>query len=266
LLCEQLHVEQVPRGSKLRANTWIVLPAYNAESTLENTVEEIPREFHGRIILVDDNSTDNTVAKAEELGLHVIRHEVNKGYGGNQKTCYKAAIKHGAEIVIMLHPDHQYDPRVLGVMSDLIELGNCDIVLGNRIRTRYEALSGGMPKWRYFINRTSTFVENILLGQTIGDFHSGLRGYSRKVLENIPFEENSDGFSFDQEFLVEAVSLKFRIADIPIPVKYEINSSSISPRNTIRYGIGAVAILAKYFLHKTKILRDIRFKSKLTNE
>ncbi len=243
----------------MRDKTWIVLPAFNAERTLIGTYDQISPEFHGRIILVDDRSTDNTVMVAEKLGLLVVKHSSNKGYGGNQKTCYKTAIANGAEIVIMLHPDNQYDPRVLGVMSDLIEMGNCDIVLGNRIRTRHEALSGGMPKWRYFINRSSTFIENLLLGQTVGDFHSGLRGYSKEVLLSIPFEMNSNKFAFDQEFLVEAVAQKFRIADIPIPAKYEENSSSISPINTLKYGIGAINILVRYFLHRIKFLSDSRF-------
>lgn len=251
----------------MRDKTWIVLPAYNAERTLSLTYDQISPEFYGRIILVDDCSTDNTVLVAEKLGLLVVKHTFNKGYGGNQKTCYKTAISNGAEIIIMLHPDNQYDPRVLGVMSDLIEMGNCDIVLGNRIRTRHEALSGGMPKWRYFINRSSTFIENLLLGQTVGDFHSGLRGYSKEVLLSIPFELNSNKFAFDQEFLVEAVAQKFRIADIPIPAKYEENSSSISPINTLKYGLGAINILGRFFLHKMKFLTDSRFvKRKLDDK
>lgn len=249
----------------MRDKTWIVLPAYNAELTLALTYSQIPPEFYGRVILVDDCSTDNTVAVAEKLGLIVVSHSQNTGYGGNQKTCYTTAIGRGAEIVIMLHPDNQYDPRVLSVMSDLIKLGNCDIVLGNRIRTRYEALSGGMPKWRYFINRTSTFVENLLLGQTVGDFHSGLRGYSREVLLSIPYELNSNKFAFDQEFLVEAVAQRFRIADIPIPVKYEEDSSSISPINTLKYGLGAINILARFFLHRTRLHSDARFLKRKLN-
>ena len=243
----------------MRDKTWIVLPAYNAELTLALTYNQIPPEFHGRIILVDDCSTDNTVAVAEKLGLIVISHSRNAGYGANQKTCYTTALAKGAEIVIMLHPDNQYDPRVLGVMSDLIKLNNCDIVLGNRIRTRYEALSGGMPKWRYFINRTSTFMENLLLGQTVGDFHSGLRGYSKNVLLSIPYELNSNKFAFDQEFLVEAVAQRFRIADIPIPVKYEDNSSSISPINTVKYGLGTINILTRFLVHRTRLYSDARF-------
>jgi glycosyltransferase involved in cell wall biosynthesis len=235
------------------------MPAYNAEATLESTFLDIPLELRSRVILVDDYSSDETVLRARELGITVIEHSENRGYGANQKTCYRAALDRGAQIVIMVHPDHQYDPRVVGVMSDLIELGNCDILLGNRIRTRREALSGGMPKWRYFLNRISTFLENLLFGQTIGDWHSGLRAYSRKSLETIPFEKNSDAFAFDQELLVEASAKKLRIADIPIAAKYDEKSSSISILATIVYGLGGFRIILRYFLHKYHIRRDVRF-------
>lgn len=241
------------------------MPAFNAAKTLELTFRDLPLELQSRVILVDDASSDETVSIATALGIKTIQHSVNKGYGGNQKTCYEAAISLGARVVIMVHPDHQYDPRVVGVMSDLIEFGNCDIVLGNRIRTRREALNGGMPKWRYFLNRSSTFVENLLLGQTIGDFHSGLRAYSSEVLKTIPFKRNSDAFAFDQEMLVEAVAFKFRIADIPIPAKYEKNSSSISVLASLKYGLGGLAVIIKYFLNKFKLLEDARFKPVGTN-
>jgi glycosyltransferase involved in cell wall biosynthesis len=165
----------------------LVLPAYNAAQTLITTLEEIPSSLKHEVILVDDCSQDLTVKIAESLGIRVIRHEVNRGYGGNQKTCYQAALDAGADVVVMLHPDNQYDARVAPVMVELIRLGICDIVLGNRIRTRAEALSGGMPRWKYFINRTSTFFENLILGQSLGDFHSGFRAYSREVLEAVPF-------------------------------------------------------------------------------
>jgi glycosyltransferase involved in cell wall biosynthesis len=243
-----------------REKTWIVMPAYNAENTLEATFFEIPLEMRARLILVDDYSKDGTVSKARGLGIEVIEHSENRGYGANQKTCYKAALEKGAEVVIMIHPDHQYDPRVAGVMSDLIMLGNCDVLLGNRIRTRREALSGGMPKWRYFLNRISTFIENLLLGQTIGDWHSGLRAYSRKSLETINYDKNSNSFAFDQEFLVQAVARKLKIADIPIDTRYGVNSSSISIRATFFYGVGGLTVLVKYFLHKFHIKIDEKFK------
>jgi glycosyltransferase involved in cell wall biosynthesis len=240
---------------------WIVLPAYNAASTLKSTFFKIPVEMRSRVILVDDASSDQTVDIAKELGIFTVSHDVNLGYGANQKTCYKKALEFGAEVVVMLHPDDQYDARVVGIMSDLILMGNCDIVLGNRIRTRREALSGGMPRWRYFLNRSSTFIENILLGQTVGDFHSGLRAYSRDVLETIPFELNRDSFVFDQELLIEAVNFNFRIADIPIPAKYEGDSSSISFRDSMIYGFLGFTTLVSYFLHKAKVKSDSRFFS-----
>jgi glycosyltransferase involved in cell wall biosynthesis len=245
-----------------RDKTWIVLPAYNAVKTLQATLNSIPPEFHNRIILVDDSSTDGTAQLSRDLGLVTIVHDENLGYGGNQKTCYKAALEAGAEVVVMVHPDEQYDARVVGIMSDLIHLNNADLILGNRIRSRREALRGGMPKWRYFLNRSSTFIENLLLGQTIGDFHSGLRAYSRNLLMSVPYEINSNNFAFDQEMLVEAVALNFRIADIPIPTKYEMESSSISFFDSMVYGLGGVRVLLAFALHKLKVKKDNRFISK----
>ena len=242
--------------------TFIVMPAYNAELTLEKTFNDIPLAFRTNVILVDDCSTDGTVRLANQLGLKVITHTSNKGYGGNQKTCYDAALSNGAEIVIMLHPDYQYDARVVRIMAELIELKNCDLVLGNRIRTRSEALSGGMPKWKYFVNRISTFFENFVLGQTLGDFHSGLRAYSREVLETIPYTENSDDFTFDQEFLVQAVYFDFKLGDIPVPVRYFSEASSINFRRSLQYGVGALNVLVFYFIHKLGIYSDPRFLRK----
>ena len=240
----------------------IVMPAYNAALTLEKTFNDIPQEFRSNVLLVDDASTDDTILIAEKLGLKVIKHPKNLGYGGNQKTCYAAALKDGAEIVVMLHPDYQYDARVVGVMSQLITLKNCDIVLGNRIRTRAEALDGGMPKWKYFLNRLSTFFENFVLGQTLGDFHSGLRAYSREVLETIPFELNSDDFGFDQEFLVQAVSFGFKLGDIPVPVRYFSEASSINFKRSVQYGWVALKVIASYFLVRFKVKQDSRFVSR----
>jgi len=241
------------------AKTIVVLPAFNAAETLEKTVKKIPEEYRVNLLLVDDASNDSTSLIAQKLNIQTIVHEKNGGYGANQKTCYLEALRLGADIVVMLHPDDQYDARVVGIMSNLIELDNCDIVLGNRIRTRREALGGGMPRWRYFLNRSSTFIENILLGQTVGDFHSGLRAYSRKVLETIPFELNRNSFAFDQEFLIQAVNFNFRIADIPIPAKYEDDSSSISVKSSLVYGFYGFTTLCSYFLHKFHLKRDSRF-------
>jgi len=245
----------------LAEKTFIVMPAYNASRTLEKTFQDIPADFRRNLILVDDCSTDDTVKIAQELGIQVLRHDSNRGYGANQKTCYDAALPMGAQIVIMLHPDYQYDARVVRILAELIDIGNCDFILGNRIRSRSEALEGGMPKWKYIINRLSTFAENFLLGQSIGDFHSGLRAYSRRVLETIPYKENSDDFQFDQEMLVQAVHFGFKVGDIPVPVRYFSEASSINFRRSLRYGLGAVSIICRYFLNKLHVLPDIRFKA-----
>jgi len=237
----------------------IVMPAYNAEQTLRATLAEIPEGFGDHRILVDDGSSDGTVKLARELGLTVIEHPVNRGYGGNQKTCYAAALKTDADVIVMLHPDNQYDARVAPVMVDLISLGICDVVLGNRIRTRAEALIGGMPRWKYIINRMSTFSENLVLGQSLGDFHSGFRAYSRRVLERIPFEENSDDFAFDQEFLIQAIGFGFKIGDVPVPVRYMKEASSISFRRSVRYGLGGLSAFGAMRLHKMKLRSDDRF-------
>lgn len=240
-------------------NTWIVMPAYNAEATIERTFRDVPAILRKNVILVDDCSKDRTVEIAESLGIVVIRHEKNRGYGGNQKTCYRAALDKGAQVVIMVHPDYQYDARVSVLMAEFINLGICDIVLGNRIRTRRETLEGGMPKWKYFINRSSTFLENLILGQTIGDFHTGFRAYSRDVLEKIPFEHNSEDFAFDQQFLVQAVAYGFRIGDVPVPVRYMDEASSINLRRSIRYGVGGLGAIATYYLTKWRLSDDPKF-------
>ncbi len=235
------------------------MPAYNAERTLERTYFDVPERLRNQVLLVDDCSTDRTVEVARSLGLEVIQHDRNLGYGANQKTCYRAALERDASVVVMLHPDFQYDARVVELMAELIYLGTVDFVLGNRIRTRAEALSGGMPKWKYFLNRTSTFAENLILGQTIGDFHSGLRAYSRDLLLKIPFHRNSNDFSFDQEMIVQAVSFQFRIGDIPVPVRYMDEASSISLKRSIKYGLGGMGAIAAQKLHRMRLRHDLRF-------
>lgn len=240
---------------------WVFIPAFNSAATLGNTLRDLPIQITN-IVVVDDGSSDATSEIAKANNVHVITHERNKGYGATQKSGYTFALENGADIVVMLHGDYQYDPRVALIMAELIVLGNSDIVLGNRIRTRREALEGGMPIWRYLINRLSTIFENILLGQNLGDFHSGLRAYSRKALSTIRYEGNSNNFAFDQELLVQACALDLRIGDIPIPVRYEKNSSSISIRQTLRYGNGAIRVLFSYFLHKFRIIKNSRFTSK----
>ncbi|NQV74313.1 glycosyltransferase family 2 protein [bacterium] len=236
------------------------MPAFNAEKTLEATYNDLPELLRKRVILVDDGSSDQTVEIARGLGLQVIVHSSNMGYGANQKTCYKAALNDGAKYVVMVHPDYQYDARMALVMVEIIALGNCDVVLGNRIRTRQEALKGGMPLWKYLANRVSTFAENLILGQSIGDFHSGMRAYSREVLEILPIDENSDDFAFDQEFLVQAVAADFRIGDVPVPVRYMSEASSIDVRRSLIYAWGGLGAVFAYLFHKISLRKDSRFQ------
>jgi glycosyltransferase involved in cell wall biosynthesis len=227
-----------------------VLPAYNAESTLAATLADIPVGAVDEVLLVDDGSTDRTVQVAREMGLTVIQHPQNRGYGGNQKTCYRYALEHGADIVVMIHPDYQYDSRVIPHAVGIIELGICDVVLGSRVRSRDEALAGGMPWWKYLANRALTAFENMALGQNLGDFHSGFRVYRRDVLEKILFENNSDDFVFDTQFLVQAVHCGFRLGDVPVPVRYFKEASSINFMRSLRYGLTTVGTVARWYLHK----------------
>ena len=247
-------------------STWIVLPAFNAAATLARTLNEIPEIPNVTLLLVDDGSTDSTLELARELNIRTLSHPTNRGYGANQKTCYAEALSGGADYVLMLHPDYQYDARVLPAMLLLLRLGVCDVILGNRIRSRREALSGGMPLWKYSLNRLSTLLENFVLGQSIGDFHSGLRGYSRRVLESIPFDQNSDDFGFDQEFLVQAVHFGFKVGDLPVPVRYFPEASSISFKRSLRYGMTGLAAILSRQIHRTGFRKDNRFHQKMSRE
>jgi glycosyltransferase involved in cell wall biosynthesis len=240
--------------------TIIVMPAYNAARTLRRTVADIPPDAAERIILVDDCSKDDTVAVAESMGLQVIRHAVNRGYGGNQKTCYRAALEAGAEIVVMIHPDYQYDSRLVPYLTGLLKDDVCDVVCGNRIRTRREALEGGMPVYKYIANRFLTAVENLLMGQNLGEWHSGMRAYRRRVLETIPWEHNSDDFVFDCQFLVQAAAFGFRLGDIPVPARYFAEASSINFRRSLRYGLHSLLVIAQYYLHAAGVRRSRLFE------
>jgi len=244
------------------SKTIVVMPAYNAETTLEKTITDIPPGTADEIVLVDDCSRDGTVALALKLGLTVIRHEKNLGYGGNQKTCYREALARGANTIIMVHPDYQYDSSLIPVMTELLRKGHCDVILGNRIRTRREALAGGMPVYKYVSNRLLTVVENVWLGQNLGEFHSGLRGYRREVLETIPWERNSDDFVFDSQFLVQAAHFGFRLGDIPVPVRYMSEASSINFRRSVKYGLGTLWALVAYSLHRAGIRKSTLFLGK----
>jgi glycosyltransferase involved in cell wall biosynthesis len=238
----------------------VVMPAYNAALTVEKTVRDIPEGAVDEIILVDDCSRDGTPTIARGLGLDVIEHSVNRGYGANQKTCYRAALDRGASVVVMIHPDYQYDSRLVAAMADLLQRGHCDVLLGNRIRTRAEALDGGMPFYKYVANRLLTLVENLWLGQNLGEWHSGMRGYRREVLETIPWEGNSDDFVFDTQFLIQAVHFGFRIGDIPVPVRYMKEASSINFGRSVQYGVSTLGELVRWTLHRTGVARSASFQ------
>ena len=232
-----------------------VMPAYNAAATLRQTLADIPPGSVDEVILVDDCSRDDTVKIARELGLTVIEHERNLGYGGNQKTCYRHALDKGADFVVMIHPDYQYDSRVVPLAVEILRLGICDVVLGSRIRTRREALEGGMPLYKYIANRILTVTENMLLGQNLGDFHSGFRAYRCSVLEKIPFESNSDDFVFDSQFLAQAVYFGFKLGDIPVPVRYFDEASSINFSRSMRYGLLTLNVLLQYWMQRLGLRR-----------
>ena len=236
-----------PAINQPRRRVIAVMPAYNAADTLERTVADIPKHCVDDILLVDDASQDNTVEVAYQLGLTVIEHAENRGYGANQKTCYRYALQHGADYIVMIHPDYQYDSRVIPAALQVLELGICDVVLGSRIRTRREALDGGMPRYKYLANRMLTAAENFALGQNVADFHSGFRVYRRQVLETIPFDQNSDDFVFDTQLLVQAVHFEFKLGDIPVPVRYFEEASSINFKRSMKYGRQTLWTLVQYW-------------------
>ena len=238
----------------------VVMPAYNAGKTIAKTVQDIPPGVIDEIIVVDDASRDNTVTMARELGLQVHVHEKNLGYGGNQKTCYQKALAQGADIVVMVHPDYQYDSRLIPYMIKPIAEGLYDVMLGSRIRTRAEALAGGMPLYKYISNRALTLVENIFFGQNLSEFHTGFRAYSRKVLETIPWQNNSDNFVFDTEFLAEAVYFGFRLGETPVPARYFKEASSINFLRSTIYGLSTLAVVGKFVLQKLQMGRFRIFK------
>jgi glycosyltransferase involved in cell wall biosynthesis len=259
---ERILRPETDRVPKRQHKIIAVLPAYNAERTLAATLADVPVGSVDEVILVDDGSRDRTVQVAREMGLTVFQHPHNRGYGGNQKTCYRYALEHGADIVVMIHPDYQYDSRVIPAACSFIELGICDVVLGSRIRSRSEALAGGMPFYKYVANRALTVFENFFLGQNLGDFHSGFRVYRREVLERVPFERNSDDFVFDTQFLVQAVRLGYRLGDIPVPVRYFAEASSINFKRSLRYGITTLGVVAQYWLDRLGVYRSRLFQAK----
>jgi glycosyltransferase involved in cell wall biosynthesis len=232
----------------------IVLPAYNAESTLSRTVAELDRGLIDEIVLVDDASTDQTVALARRLGLSPIRHERNRGYGGNQKTCYRRVLELGADIIVMVHPDYQYSPRLVPAMAAMIAYGEYDLVLGSRILAQ-NSVARGMPRYKYAANRFLTLAENIMLRQKLSEYHTGLRAFSSTLLAGLPFERNSDDFIFDNQIIAQAIAAGARIGEVSCPTRYDTDSSSINLRRSIRYGLGVLRTCGQYWLHKHGLRR-----------
>ena len=227
----------------------VVMPAYNAALTLERTLREINRQVVDDIILVDDASGDETVAVAQRLGLRTIVHDKNRGYGGNQKTCYTEALRTGADVVVMLHPDYQYTPRLIPALASMIAVEQFDAVLASRILSG-GALKGGMPLYKYVANRFLTATENLVTGAKLSEYHTGYRAFSRTVLETLPLEENSDDFVFDAQMLAQCLYFGFRLGEVSCPTRYEPDSSSINFRRSVVYGLGVLGVTAQYRLEK----------------
>ncbi len=237
----------------------VVMPAYNAASTLAQTVAEVPRPLVDDIILVDDRSTDDTATLARSLGLHVIEHERNRGYGGNQKTCYAEALRRGADIVVMVHPDYQYTPKLIPALSHCIASELYDVALGSRILGG-GSLAGGMPLYKYVANRFLTATENALIGEKLSEYHTGYRAFSRRVLETLPLEENDDDFVFDNQMLAQAAYFGFKIAEVTCPTKYFPEASSINFTRSVKYGFGVLGTAVEFRLAKLG-LREPRYLS-----
>lgn len=235
------------------------MPAYNAEHTLKKTYDHIPHGIVDDIIIVDDKSLDQTVKKANELNLKIFVHDKNKGYGANQKTCYREALNLGADIVVMLHPDYQYDPRLITALSSMIAEGVYDIVLGSRILGG-ESIKNGMPIYKYISNRCLTLFENLITKKKISEYHTGYRAFSRKVLETLPLEKNSDDFIFDNQMLVQAIYFNFTIGEVSCPTRYETDSSSINFKRSLKYGTEVIYTTLLFALAKSNIYISPIFK------
>jgi glycosyltransferase involved in cell wall biosynthesis len=237
----------------------VVMPSYNAARTLARTVAEVPRDIVDEILLVDDASSDETVQLANDLGLTVFAHEKNFGYGRNQKTCYREALRRGADIVVMVHPDYQYSPNLIVPMAGMIAYGEYDVVIGSRILGK-GALEGGMPVYKYIANRFLTLFQNIMLGFKLSEYHTGFRAFRREVLEALPLDENSDDFVFDNQMLAQVVYFGFRVGEISTPTRYFAEASSINFARSVRYGLGVLMTSLQFRLQRMKIANPRIFK------
>ena len=227
----------------------VVMPAYNAAKTLRRTYEEIPREVVDDVLLVDDHSSDTTVALSKELGLPTFLHKRNHGYGRNQKTCYREALRRGADIIVMLHPDYQYSPKLVSALASMIAYGEFDAALGSRI-LGVGALEGGMPLYKYVSNRFLTAAQNLLLDYKLSEYHTGYRAFSRRVLEELPLEENSDDFVFDNQMLAQVIYFGFRVGEVSCPTRYFPEASSINFRRSVTYGLGVLRTSLQFRLQR----------------
>jgi len=239
----------------------VVLPAYNAALTLKRTFDEIPHDVVDDVILTDDASTDDTVAVARSLGITTLRHDRNRGYGANQKTCYAAALERGADIVVMLHPDYQYSPRLVTAMASMIASGEFDVTLGSRI-LGVGALAGGMPVYKYVSNRILTLVQNLLLGHKLSEYHTGYRAWSSEVLHRLPLEQCSEDFVFDNQMLTQAIHFGFRIGEVSCPTKYFPEASSIGFRSSLVYGLGVLRTSMQFRLHRLGMIHSPLFSDR----
>lgn len=247
-------------SEKRKPKVVVIMPAYNAAKTLRMTYMELPHDVVDVVLLVDDGSSDETVEIARQLNLELFIHNRNYGYGGNQKTCYAEALKANADIVVMVHPDYQYDPTFLPKIIDPIERGDADVVLGSRLMS-VSPTKQGMPWWKYVGNRFLTKVENLAFGLSLSEYHTGYRAFSRQVLETVNFQMNSDKFIFDQEVIAQIVEAKFRVAEVSVPTRYFPEASSASFVDSSKYGLGILWLVFRYFLHQHKILPQKRFQS-----
>ena len=239
----------------------VILPAYNAETTLEQTYREIPLDIVDKVLLVDDHSIDRTVGLARRLGIETVLHEKNYGYGRNQKTCYERALEHDADIVVMVHPDYQYTPKLITAMASMIAFDVYDVVLGSRI-IGGKALKGGMPLYKYYANRFLTALENLMLGSKLSEFHTGYRAFSREVLEALPLNDNSDDFVFDNEMLAQIIYFDYRIGEISCPTNYFEEASSINFRRSVQYGFGVIRTAFKFFFERLGVAKYPIFDAK----
>lgn len=237
----------------------IVMPAYNAAKTMTDTYKEIPQEFRKDIILVDDGSTDNTVEISKKLGIKVFTHTSNLGYGGNQKTCYREALKRNPDVVVMLHPDYQYDASLIQELIQPIVSGRYDFMFGSRIQNKKSALEGGMPRLKYYINRIVCLLENILLGVNFTEHFSGFRAYSAKLLKTVPFQQFSNDFVFDQEMTISSMSCNFRIGEIAIPTRYHEKASSIQFMKGSKFILESFFVILAFYLNRMGLINDRRF-------